>query len=201
MRNYLLPLIAFLAGSAVSSAQLVTWDLTSGGDTPNTFSNMIGAEETATIGANVLTATLISTTGSGGLGDNGSRFYIGNAGVAPVTTVVDITIVNGGLDQEFTFEGISSMSLNGDDGGVDSFVGMLGVAEVWNISTAGSDITSIAAQAGTIDRIVWTASGGEFGHFFQDLSANVSVVPEPSSYALTVGLGALCFLAWRRRRG
>ena len=65
----------------------------------------------------------------------------------------------------------------------------------------GSAFNGVAAATGTLNLYYWDSNNGDnFGQISADV--NVAGVPEPGTYALTLaGLGALGFVARRRRPG
>jgi hypothetical protein len=59
---------------------------------------------------------------------------------------------------------------------------------------------SLALTNGDVIRFAVGSGGNGYFHDIVQLSATISAVPEPSTYAALAGLGALAFVAWRRRR-
>lgn len=116
----------------------------------------------------------------------------------------------GGVSVAYTVTSIDIGANVGDETyqGTPLVQGMLGGVEQWSISpeTGVGLQTYTAATTGdmalAIDQIVWSGpwadpGGNVWGNEIDNLS--VSVVPEPSTFAL-IGLGLAGFLAARRRR-
>jgi hypothetical protein len=148
-----------------------------------------------TDGANSAIATLVPTGGI--FNSNSSDFGIGDDQINATSEVVTIT-----FDKaiEFNFIDLGGVGGNVVDAArltvagvsVDLFTGVAGFNGITDLYTPASPISLAVGQS-----IIVTGSSATSSFDIQTI--NVSVVPEPNTYALLAGFCALGFVMVRRR--
>jgi hypothetical protein len=159
-----------------------------------------------TLGASYFTGKNYSTlrsswtpfAGSSSAIDASGGFYVG--AVDLVTTAANTRLFAWGFSTPTASEAANWTIISGEIGGTSAY------APVW-LAVAPADITVNAIELGTTHNVMYANSNP--GNAFQsnavapsELSANISVVPEPSTYALLslAGLALGGYAARRRRR-
>lgn len=212
-----------MLGTASACAQTVVWNFSAGTGTPASLpTNITGGAITATNLSGTGSLAFNSTSGSTGYtGASGGN----NAAVAARTGALStstssyfeftlapatghaLSATSLTLGTRSTSTGPSTLTLYSS---VDGFTTALGSASASTNSTWSSvTLTSFSVTAATDTNVTFrlfgsggsgTVSGANWRIDDLSLSASASAIPEPSTYALTIGAAALGAAAWQRRR-
>ena len=162
------------------------------------YNDTLGASYFTGKNYSTLRSSWTSFAGSSSAIDASGGFYVG--AVDLVTTAANTRLFAWGFSTPTASESANWTIISGEIGGSSAY------APVW-LAVAPSDITVNAIELGTLHNVMYANSNA--GNALQantlapsELSANVSVVPEPSTYALLslAGLALGGYAARRRLR-
>lgn len=127
--------------------------------------------------------------------NNGGTLSIGNS-PGTMTFSGDLTL-NSGSVSDFEIDGLTAGLYDFADGGSNdvTFGGTLNLIFASGFNTPGTvNLFSFASYAGTFSVVNTTGLAPGFSASFDALSGNVTVIPEPSSAALLLVFGMICFV-------